>query len=296
MARTGIMLAHPLEEKRYAKWSQPSIIQPKLDGERCRAVFNSDGSVLLYSSENNVITSVPHINQQLENTGYREIEFDGELYIHGKPFETIQSIVSRSVNQHYASDSMDYHIFDIVSSDPQDIRLRALDLLLNPLHLENIKKVPSDYVTDIESIVTMLHEYEDLGYEGAIIRHPKAPYLRKRSPYMMKFKPRKSDIYRIAGYYEEMSIHGNLKGRLGSLICCGDEATFLELGHLQPNAKIPVGYFGVGSGFNEDERSVLWKEREGLVGKWCEVLYQHTTSKGRVPRFPVYASIKVDML
>ena len=38
--RTGIMLCYPFEEKRLNKWNPPYIIQPKLDGERCRAVYD----------------------------------------------------------------------------------------------------------------------------------------------------------------------------------------------------------------------------------------------------------------
>lgn len=41
--RTGIMLASPLDEGKLAKWPRPYIVQPKLDGERCRAVFGPEG-------------------------------------------------------------------------------------------------------------------------------------------------------------------------------------------------------------------------------------------------------------
>ena len=284
MGRAGIMLAQPFEEKRLVKWgSGPFIIQPKLDGERCRALFDARGVVTLLSSEENVITSVPHINEQLEMSGLCNVELDGELYVHGDSFEHIHSIVSRKVNQHFNSYSMQFHVFDIVEDNvPQQVRLRALDELLKGYEgMDSIIRVPVDYVTsDLETIMEALIRYKSQGYEGLIIRHPMAPYVRKRSPYMMKFKPKKNDIYKIVGYKEEISIHGTPKGRMGAFILEGDDGT----------------QFAVGSGFNDNDRFFFWQNREELIGKWCEVQYQHITTKGKVPRFPIFVKVRVDLL
>lgn len=283
MPRSGIMLAQPFEEKRLNKWgSGPFIIQPKLDGDRCRAVIDTAGKVTLYSSEENIITSVPHINYQLSQLHLNNIELDGELYIHGDNFEHIHSIVSRRVNQHYASENMQFHIFDVVTADPQIIRLRAAKIMLDKdinIHLESLQFVEWEYVSDLQSILEQMHRYKDSGYEGIILRHPKAPYVRKRSPYMMKFKPKKSDIYEIIGYQEEISIHNIPKGRLGAFLLRGDDGTV----------------FKVGSGFNDEQRTLYWKSRELLIGKWCEVQYQSITSKEKVPRFPIFVDVKEDL-
>ena len=69
--RTGIMLCYPFETKRLEKWGNKFLIQPKLDGDRCRAIFSEYGAVTLYSSEGNIINSVPHIQAQLEEFGYK---------------------------------------------------------------------------------------------------------------------------------------------------------------------------------------------------------------------------------
>lgn len=280
MARSGIMLAQPFEEKRLAKWYTNSVIsQPKLDGERCRAVFDSSGSVTLYSSENNIITSVPHINEQLKSLGLHDIEFDGELYVHEKPFEQIHSIVSRKVNEHYNSASMEYHVFDLVTHDRQTIRLKALNYLLEK-ETDNVKRVRWTEIANFTDIVSALNMYKGEGYEGIIIRHPDAPYVRKRSPYMMKFKPKKNDVYKIVGFQEEVSIHGVPKGRLGAFILKGDDGT----------------KFGVGSGFDDSQRAFFWQNRNECIGRWCEVQYQSITQKGKVPRFPVFVQIRTDIL
>lgn len=279
MGRAGIMLAQPFEERRLAKWgSGPFIIQPKLDGERCRALFDARGVVTLLSSEENVITSVPHINEQLEMSGLCNVELDGELYVHGDSFEHIHSIVSRKVNQHFNSYSMQFHVFDMIEDNvPQQVRLRALDELLKGYEgMDSIIRVPYDFVTsDLETVMNALIGYKACGYEGLIIRHPMAPYVRKRSPYMMKFKAKKEDIYEIVGFQEEISIHGHPKNSLGAVICKGDDGT----------------HFKVGSGFTQEQRVEFWKYRDTLVGKYARVQYQHITTKGKVPRFPIIVEV-----
>lgn len=295
--RSGIMLAQPFEERKYKKWNTPhAIVQPKLNGERCRAVYDSYGHVTLYSSECNIITSVPHINEQLESIGLKDFELDGELYIHEKPFEQIHSIVSRKVNERYDSETMDYHVFDMVSADTQIVRLRTIEIVVGSVQTENIKTVKRDYITDIQSMMDTLNEYYELGYEGIIVRHPLAPYMRKRGPYMMKFKPKKDDIYKIVGYKEEISIYGQPKGRLGSFICCGDDAEYKVLGEVRSSTKLPPGFFSVGSGFNDKQREEYWDNRQEYIGKWCEVQYQNITSANRVPCFPVFVSVKEDII
>lgn len=281
--RSGIMLAHPFEEKRLAKWgSHPIITQPKLDGERCRAVFDSNGNVSLFSSENNLVTSVPHINEQLIRLGLQDMELDGELYVHGDNFEHIHSIVSRKVNQHFLSYSMQFHVFDIINDyDPQAVRLRKLlDMQKQMESIDSVHIVPWDFATDVQTIMERFAEYKDKGYEGIILRHPMAPYVRKRSPWLMKFKPKKDDIYKIVGYKEEISICGAPKDRLGAFILEGDDGT----------------QFSVGSGLNDEDRFVFWHNREELIGKWCEVQYQHITTKGKVPRFPIFVKVRADLL
>jgi len=60
--RAGVMLCYPFEEKRLLKWSPPYIVQPKLDGVRCRAVWAYElNSYVLLSSTQHQIVSVPHI-------------------------------------------------------------------------------------------------------------------------------------------------------------------------------------------------------------------------------------------
>ena len=94
----------------------------------------------------------------------------------------------------------------------------------------------------------------------------------------MKFKPKKEDNYEILGYEEERTIDGTPKDTLGSLVLkSGDGNTFKA-----------------GTGFSDQVRHTLWKERELLIGRVAKVQYQHLSSSRKVPRFPVFMEIIKD--
>ena len=268
----NIMKAYPFEEKRLAKWHPPYIVQPKYDGVRCRAVPLDQGGYLLLSSEENIIYSVPHLNIILRTSGMRA-ELDGELYCHGMSFEEIVSITSRTVNIHPDHTKIQFHIFDIINSDLQ---------MKRQLIIEDLRGASSWLVVApfwiCESLSDVLRAYDkliELKYEGIIVRNVQAPYERKRSIWVMKFKPKKEDSYEITGFNEEISIEGVSKGTLGSLVCLSGDG----------------GSFSVGSGFTQDQRYELWKVRDSLVGKSARIKYQHVTSGKKVPRFPIFVEI-----
>jgi len=268
--RSGIMLAYPFEEKRLARWNPPYLVQPKLDGERCRAV-RVGGVYLLLSSEKNMIVSVPHINEALDKM-LTSSELDGELYVHGWSFETIHSIVSRTKNIHSEHTQMEYHVFDIVVGGPQHVRSRIIpELNLKP----PLFQVPTFPCWTLDEVMKAYDQLLEQNYEGIVVRHIDNEYVRRRTPLMMKFKPKKDDFYEIIDYKEEIDKNGKPKGRLGALVCRGSDETI----------------FSVGSGLTDEDRQALWTARETLVGKLCHVQYQHLTVGKEVPRFPVFVSV-----
>jgi len=184
--RSGIMLFYPYEEARLAKWQPPFLIQPKLDGERCRALITSSG-VLLVSSEKNIISSVPHINEAVEKMGFPEgTELDGELYNHDMGFNDIHSIVSRKVLMHDEASLMHFHIFDIIPVNDQNMIQGERWMLLRDIHFMNpLVLVPGTIVFTPEEVLQCYNRHLSEDYEGIIVRNVYAPYVRKRSIYAL---------------------------------------------------------------------------------------------------------------
>lgn len=274
--RSGIMLCYPFEEKRLAKWGFPVLVQPKLDGDRCRAIPDPSGAYDLLSSEENQITSVPHINDALADLG-PGLMLDGELYYHGMDHSEIHSIVSRTANLHPDYHKMEYHIFDIVNcGEPQLYRTKVLQQIKEQLDgLSPIKVIKTYIAHNLEDVMQYYEIICDAGYEGIIVRNLTGLYETKRSTNIMKFKPKKDDWYTIVGWKEEHDQYGNPKGRMGALICTSDEGT----------------HFSVGTGLTDKMRVTLWSMRDQLPGMYAHVQYQHISSAGRVPRFPVLVTV-----
>ena len=268
--REGIQLCYPYEEKRLLKWSPPYLTQPKLDGERCRAIVTSTG-ILLVSSEKNIIPCLPHINEAVRKLNLPEgTELDGELYCHGMTFEDIHSVVSRKIHIHEEHDIMQYYIFDIIPVINPKMRQGERLLAIKNLNFcDPLVYVPFKVAFSPEEVMEHYNFYLSQNYEGVIIRNAFAPYERRRSTFVMKFKPKKVDVYEIVDVLEAIDKEGNPKGMVGAFTCRGSDGTL----------------FNIGAGkLTKDECIQLWLVRETLPGKMCEVQYQNLTSTG-VPRF-----------
>ena len=266
----GIQKAYPFEERRLAKWQPPFIVQPKYDGDRCSNTPLQTGPLLL-TSEENPYFSVPHIVEQLADINLYILPLDGELYNHEifleGGHELIHSIVSRTVNLHPRHKEMEFHVFDL-----KDPGMTQADRIL---HLNNIacrfgpsiKLAPywmCETLDEIKSVYDMLIRKK---YEGIIVRHFMAEYVEKRSIYMMKFKPKKTDTYLAIGWNEECSMEGVPKGRVGSIICSSQDGE----------------EFSIGAGLDDEQKARLWEIRGLIAGSSVIVHYQHLTNK-KIPK------------
>lgn len=284
MSRQGIMLAYPFDERRLSRWDGQIFIQPKLDGNRCRAVMlDPEDPVFLYSSEMNLF-SFPHIEDDLQEMlrPWTPCFMDGELYRHGLPHSRIQSITSTTTFPHPDREVMQFHVFDFVQMDKikeqrQAERLGVLQAIMSNVPARSsVKLVPTQALRSREEMWENLSEYMLEGYEGFIIRAGSNLYVPKRSIEMMKFKPRSEDTYEIVGTLEEISINDEPKNSLGALV-------LRDMGGEQ---------FKVGTGpfLTRENRRTLWQNREALIGLHATLKYQELTERS-VPRFPVLIEV-----
>lgn len=283
--REQVMLAYPLSMKRLTKWTT-CYMQPKLNGIRCRALISSN-SVILKSSENNEIISVPHIISALQDIFASEpitaLELDGELYTHGMSFDTLKSIVLRK-NIHADYIQIKYNLFDTISSGNQRVRLHALDYIKTMPEFKQqdfIHVVPTYLIRNMVNISVLMDMFINNGYEGAIFRQPYAHYVRKRSTCLMKWKPRKTDRYKIIGVKEEISIDGIPKNTLGALICIDEDNQT----------------FNVGTGLTAKMRHDLWQNRYHITnGNYIiTIKYQNLSDRKKIPIHPVFLTISEDL-
>jgi ATP-dependent DNA ligase len=286
--RSGIMLCYPFEEKRLKHWGERTVfVQPKLDGERARLVFDGEQWTFWSSTEEPLNFAVPHLCEALAKcTLPRFVHLDGELYAHGLPFEEIHSRVSRTRSLHPEHSLINFHVFDLCDGEAaQWSRLLQLRMLQRNLP-EGFQIVPSEPAESLERIFDHARRFTSEGYEGIIVRRATGLWVPRRSTDIMKFKPKQHDSYTVIGVEQLIEQSGSKRAELGALVCEADGESFK-----------------VGTGFTRGQREALWKAYlegpELFTGGSLEAVveYQHITSgsskrsKG-VPRFPVFVSLQ----
>ncbi len=293
--RQGIMLAYPMTQARFDKLPKPVLVQPKLNGNRCRALFDTKGKVSLLSSSATPIVSMPHIVKQLESMPIKNLELDGELYHHGWSHQRINGIVRRTITMGEEHQYIGYNIFDSVDEEtPQAIRLKVLSQisgLIGAFKVPHISVLESYFAMTINDVMFWLAKFIDKGYEGIIIRNPAGPYVRKRTANLLKLKPSKFDTFKIIGYKKELTrVCINCRETPSRCRCL----VILETPDL---VEIPLDtlgaiecvtlegkkfYVGSGKALTDVTRSDFWQARHTLVGKRALVKYQNL-SDGRIP-------------
>lgn len=219
-------------------------IQPKYDGCRCISTYNEkyknkyNELILLFSrgkkewkylynirkelnilynilkkmmltpKNNNIIYKYdPFLYNQLIDVNFYDIHFDGELYIHGKSRDYLNSIISKKKNIHKNDNLVKYLIYDFIDIEKLTYHLRfKLLFLLRYISIYfNFKYVIFSYtfsINDISYIDKFHNLFVKLNYEGLIIRNPDGVYYKKinyRSKNLIKYKSFIDDEFPIVG-------------------------------------------------------------------------------------------------
>lgn len=303
--RKGVMLAYKFEQKKFEQMTKPVIVQPKLNGNRCRAIFDGEGKVTLLSSSEAPIVSMPHIIKQLETLSLKGVELDGELYKHGWRHQKINGIVRRTVTQESEHEQINYCIFDIIDETVVQGRrvdgLRTIDGFVKMKELPNVYVLETYWANGIDEVMLWLSKFMELGYEGAIVRDPTKIYIRKRTNALLKLKPMRHDVFKITGYKKELSkVCIDCKQTPSRCNCEFGPRKLIStpldtLGAIRCiTLEGKEFYVGSGRALTDSTRTTLWASRSELVGRTALVKYQEL-SIGSIPIHGVLEEITPKM-
>ena len=256
-----VQLAKPYDHKYLTKFNGLGYYSRKFDGKR---MYYLDD--IAYSRDNKICRPAPiaHITAQISACReLRDFVTDGEvLYFnedYSENFKKAISLTSR-IERSPECERLYYVIFDIIHSDffrvEEDSEKpfgEEYAMLLQKLEAEPIEgrcdllktKLPNVYIAKQSNDLfefTNHPQYKD--WEGLMLRDAGAPYQYKRTDKLLKIKQWQDIECKVVGVKAGIGKH---LGRLGALI---------------------VDYKGyvvaVGSGFNDQEREILWRElKEG---------------------------------
>ena len=255
-----VQLAKPYDHKYITKFNGLGYYSRKFDGKR---MYYLDD--IAYSRDNKICRPAPiaHITAQISACHeLRDFVTDGEvLYFnedYSENFKKAISLTSR-IERSPECERLYYVIFDLIHSDffrveeEYEAFVNTYEKLKVKLEAEPIEgrcdllktKLPNVYIakqSDDLFKFTNHPQYKD--WEGLMLRDAGAPYQYKRTDKLLKIKQWQDIECKVVGVIAGIRKH---LGRLGALI---------------------VDYKGyvvaVGSGFNDQEREILWRElKEG---------------------------------
>ena len=270
----------------------PVLASPKLDGVR---VIVNDGVV--YSRN---FKRIPNDHVQAL-FGRKECEgFDGELIVGPATSDTVFQSTTSGVMTGSGKPDVVFHVFDDTSiNDNFENRYYQLDRRVKK-KCRGIKValVSHIHITNLKDLLDFEEECVAQGYEGIMIRDPHGKYKHGRSTTkeggLLKVKRFEDDEAVVIGV-EELMTNNNAQelDNLGHKVRSSKKEGMVpagKLGALIVKHKT-FGEFKIGSGFTEDTRIKLWRERDELKGRLAKFKYQPSGVKDK-PRFPVFLGFR----
>ena len=288
----------------------PCIVQPKIDGVRA---LNLNGTLTGRSLKKFEGTGITDYFSLPEFEG-----LDGEMTLGRKPncTERLCNLTTGAMGRFKGVDEMpDLHwwVFDLVQSpeDSYSTRYAALKERVAALNHPRVHIVPMYVVEDLAQLKARIAQFSDEGYEGTIIRNPKAPYKAGRATQkgqeLLRVKPWADAEIRVTGITQGQA-NGNATktNELGLTERSSAKAGMTPnglLGSIQgvlladfkdPNTGERLFTKGlevtVGSGeMTAAEAAHFWAHPSEIVGHI--VKFKHMTHGVKdLPRFPTYVS------
>jgi DNA ligase-1 len=268
--RYKVMLAEKFQKRKTVLY--PVLVQPKLDG--CRALAYREQDTVYMISRDGLEKANPleHLKQALKpylNPDGSEY-FDGELYCHGMPRETITGICN-SQKAPEATQQIEFHVFDLIDCNrPEEAvedRWQRLSQRLSQPQ-STIKLVATVQVRNRQGVIDYHRQWTRDGYEGVMVRILGSPYENKRSKYLLKYKEFEDEEFEICGYHEGQ---GDWKGAV-IWECWYNKEQGLK--------------FSVKQEGSIEKLQQLYKEADRYIGKLLTVKFQSRMKNG-CPEFGV---------
>uniref|UniRef100_A0A6C0HYX5 ATP-dependent DNA ligase family profile domain-containing protein n=1 Tax=viral metagenome TaxID=1070528 RepID=A0A6C0HYX5_9ZZZZ len=284
---TGIKPMLATEFVQSSSLSYPVYIQPKLDGVRCLVYIGPDGKLIFQSRQNTIFETVKHLQCDLSIIFDKISEFgnaqkfilDGELYIHGRPFNEITSMVRKS--NHIDASQLQYHIYDCLFLDKLDLKFNERNIILHELSKSNkspnIVFVETETANSLDDIEHFHTHYTTLQnpYEGIMIRKINSQYKQQnRSKDLQKYKKFFDEEFEIVDFNEGTGSHS------GTPI-------FVCRSNINPDKTFKATMQGT-----IESRRKIMENIEEYIGKMLTVKYQEKSVEDGIPRFPVGIEVR----
>lgn len=184
------MLAKQLDKVKHPDLTG-AVLQRKLDGNRL-LITKQNGVLHAYSRNGKIIETLDHILDDIPDSLPEGTTLDGEVYVHGMALKDINSRIKKLQPE---TAELNYHIYDVISSDSFVPRYRRL---FNYDYGNSIIIEP--YWDANEDVSLLFKTAREQGYEGLMLRLDNCGYeVGKRSSNLLKIKERHDAEYPVVG-------------------------------------------------------------------------------------------------
>lgn len=205
----------------------PCFVQPKLDGYRM--IYDSSHKTITtrQGKDFDIVKKSGQLYDELCSLP-KEFILDGELYVKGVSFESLGVLRKKTISDLDKDklNRIEYHVYDLFSSDPFVIRTQILEHLIASGNFTKIKFVPTTLVKSEDEIKHKHVEFVTEGFEGTMVRNGSGKYLEKNRSYdLLKFKDFMDAEFPIVGYTFEKDTGGDDKNCIVWIVQVSDEIT-----------------------------------------------------------------------
>jgi DNA ligase-1 len=270
----------------------------KLDGLRCVAIIDYDGSIEMKSRTGIPFNTLQLVIDELQKLDLKGVVFDGEICIvDDEGNEDFTAILKLYNKKDFTIPNPRYKMFDMIPLEDFNAKKgnqslgSRISFLKAAVPEDNnfLSFVEQTIVRDEEHLQELRDKAKELGWEGMMIRKDEG-YEGKRSDKLLKCK-----LFIDAEYYVKSVVFGDMRIIAEDINGKTKEITEPMLSKVVIEHK---GYeVGVGSGFSMEERGYYYEHPEEIIGKQITVQYfeETTNEKGGISlRFPTVKAIYKD--
>ena len=287
----NVMLANKYFDKPEVVEGKMFAITEKIDGGRIIAL-KKNNEVKFYTRAGQLYEGLVDLEKELIKNFPDNICLDGEITLldsEGIPSKEAYKQTMKITRKDGEKHGIKMLVFDYMSYDEFEAQTCELEYLLRRQKLEKdfncdnkfFELLPMLYLgKDTNKITEILNAEVAKDHEGIMINICDAKYEFKRTNNLLKVKLMKSYDMKIVGFEEGTN---RLSNNLGAILVKYRDDNIVK----------------VGSGFSDEMRIRIWKNKERYLNKIAEIQYfEETTNQdgGQSLRFPVFLDIRTDKL
>ena len=293
------MLAAPAPESHLRAMRYPALASAKLDGVRALCI-RRNGVPRLVSRK---LIDIPNPYVQSLFAKEEFVGLDGELCVGNWTDKNLMQQTTSGCMREYGTPDVTWAVFDKWDIDGPYIRRAnsAKNICLS--EYPTIAYPPSwlsqHMVRSYDELIAKEEEFLTAGYEGLILRCPKAPYKAGRSTlkqgYLLKMKRFEDSEAIVIGAIEQMTNNNEATtdgtGYTKRSSHAAGKCASGVLGALTVRDVKTGVVFEVGTGFTMEQRRNLWTGHHLLTGKLIKYKHFPIGVKDK-PRHPVFIGFR----